>query len=94
MSPLGTGCARALAPFAALQVIQVSGVGAGWPIEVQDVNNNFRLVTEQGVPILRNLRPSYRSIPARRSGGSRKAKLDYFLYSTAANGFIEWLIDR
>eukprot|EP00966_Prymnesium_polylepis_P299279 6915733-Prymnesium_polylepis.1 len=51
---------------AATQVLEVSGVDGDWPVEVRDINNNFRLETERGIPILRNGRPSYRSIPARR----------------------------
>ena len=76
------------------QVIRISGVDSGYPVQVQDINNNYRLETEQGVTLLRNGRPSYRSIPARRGEGSRSSKLDYFLYSTRTNGFTEWLIDR
>jgi hypothetical protein len=43
---------------------------------------------------LRNGRPYYRSIPARRpAGSSRVNKLDYYLYSTRVRGFDEWLLD-
>mmetsp|Transcript_5827 Transcript_5827/g.15162 ORF Transcript_5827/g.15162 Transcript_5827/m.15162 type:complete len:190 (-) Transcript_5827:60-629(-) len=79
--------------FEYCQVLEVSGVDGDWPVEVRDINNNFRLETERGIPILRNGRPSYRSIPARRGRGNA-AKLDYFIYSTEARGFTEWLIDR
>lgn len=84
---------RSAFEFEYCQVLEVSGVDHSWPIEVRDVNNNYRLETEQELPILRNGRPSYRSIPARRGFGSRTAKLNYFLYSTHVAGFTEWLFD-
>uniref|UniRef100_A0A7S2HRY9 Uncharacterized protein n=1 Tax=Haptolina brevifila TaxID=156173 RepID=A0A7S2HRY9_9EUKA len=57
--------------------------------------NNFRLDSEAGVPLLRDGRPAYRSIPARRTSrfSIRKNKLDYYLYSTRVRGFSEWLLD-
>ena len=47
------------------------------------------------MPLLRNGRPAYRSIPARRAtrGTGRVNKLDYYLYSTRDKGFDEWVLD-
>ena len=49
---------------------------------------------EQKRAILRNGRPYYRSVPARRpAGSSRVNKLDYYMYATRVRGFDEWLLD-
>ena len=39
-------------------------------------------------PIIINGRPTYRSIPSRRSGFRPVRKIDYYLYSTAINGYV------
>lgn len=76
-------------------ILDLSGVSPRlFPPDLVDINNLFRLESEAGLPLLRNGRPSYRSIPARRiGGGGRKNKLDYYLYSTNERGYTEWLID-
>jgi hypothetical protein len=57
--------------------------------------NVYRIEEEADVPLLRDGRPAYRSIPARRasSASGRATKLDYYLYSTRIRGFDEWLLD-
>ena len=60
-----------------------------------DMLNLYQLEAEADAPLLRDGRPSYRSIPARRTNnvGQRTTKLDYYLYSTRLRGFNEWLLD-
>ena len=45
-----------------------------------------RVQTKLEKPIIINGRPTYRSIPSRRSGFRPVRKIDYYLYSTAING--------
>ena len=44
---------------------------------------------QQDEPVVRNGRPTYRSIPSRRSGFRKIRKLDYLLYSSDVSGFNE-----
>ena len=79
------------------KVIEISGIDSSWPENIQDTNNLYRLEAEAGAPRFRAGRPSYVSIPARRSGTTldgRATKWDYYMYATTLNGFTEWLLDR
>lgn len=78
------------------RVLEITGLDAGrFPVETLDMMNKFRIEAEADEPLLRDGRPAYRSIPARRPSrfGGRSTKLDYFLYSTRIRGFNEWLLD-
>jgi hypothetical protein len=76
-------------------VLEVSGLDSRrWDDDTLDIMNLYRLEAEQGSPLLRDGRPFYRSIPARRPAGSARAtKLQYYLYATHTRGYTEWLID-
>ena len=81
-------------------ILEVTGLDVGqwprslWAEDTLDMMNLYRLEAEAGVPLLRNGRPAYRSIPARRPPGSaRLTKLDYYLYATNVRGYTEWLLD-
>lgn len=80
-------------PVEFCEVIEVTGVPLSWPDEVQDMNTRYRLLKQREAPIIANGRPTYRSIPSRRSGFSQTRKLDYFFYSTSLAGYDEWLLD-
>jgi hypothetical protein len=78
------------------RVLEITGLDYGrYPQDTLDLMNTYRIEIEADVPLLRDGRPSYRSIPARRSSSftGRKNKLDYYLYSTRVGGFSEWLLD-
>jgi hypothetical protein len=90
----------ALASGAYCTILEVSGLDSGvwprslWSEDTLDMQNLYRLEAEAEVPLLRNGRPAYRSIPARRPPGSaRLTKLDYHLYATTVRGYTEWLLD-
>jgi len=87
-------CRTSLAP-AFCRVIEVVGLATSrYEDDTLDMMNLYRLEAEADVPLLRDGRPSYRSIPARRTSGSGRAtKLDYYLYSTRRRGYSEWLLD-
>ena len=76
-------------------VLRVTGLDEDrWDEDTLDIENLYRLEAEADVPLLRDGRPYYRSIPARRpEGSSRTTKLDYYLYATRTRGYTEWLID-
>lgn len=74
-------------------VLKVTGVPNTLPDEAQDMNTRYRLLKQREAPIVANGRPTYRSIPSRRTGVSQTRKLDYFLYSTSLAGYDEWLLD-
>ncbi len=77
------------------KVIQLTGLDpSAWPEDTLDITNVYRLEAEADIPQLRNGRPTYRSIPARRSReaaakSGRKNKLDYYIYSTRQAGYDE-----
>ena len=78
------------------RVLEIRGLQhSRYSEDVLDLINLYRIEAEADVPLLRDGRPSYRSIPARRSStsGGRATKLDYYLYSTRVRGFNEWLLD-
>ena len=70
-------------------VLRIDGVPTSYIDRLQDINGKFGLSLEAQQPVFRNGRPLYRSIPSRRSDGS--SRIDYFLYSTRARGFDEWI---
>ena len=82
-------------------VIEVVGLEhSRYPPDTVDIMNLYRIEQEADTALLRNGRPYYRSIPARRYGGQYGAvgggsttKQEYFLYSTQIRGFPEWLLD-
>lgn len=76
-------------------ILEVGGLDpARWSSDTLDMMNLYRLEAEQATPLLRDGRPIYRSIPARRpAGSSRATKLDYYVYATNLRGFTEWLLD-
>lgn len=88
-------CRAVAYPTPFCDVLEITGLDRGsWDEDVLDIMNLYRLEAEQEVPLLRDRRPYYRSIPARRPPGSaRKTKLDYYLYATRRNGFTEWMLD-
>ena len=73
-------------------VLRIDGVPTSYIDRLQDINGKFGLSLEAQQPVFRNGRPLYRSIPSRRSDGS--SRIDYFLYSTRARGFDEWILDQ
>ena len=88
-------CRTSLAPEYC-GVIEIIGLQhSRYPEDTVDLMNLYRIEAEADVPLLRNGRPAYRAIPARRTSGSggRATKLDYYLYSTRARGYDEWLLD-
>lgn len=76
-------------------VLEIYGMErSAWDEDTLDIMNVYRLEAEADAPILRDQRPAYRSIPARRPAGSARAtKLDYYLYATRLKGYTEWLFD-
>ena len=57
------------------------------PIALHMITHNAAYVqTKLEKPIIINGRPTYRSIPSRRSGFRPVRKIDYYMYSTAING--------
>ena len=88
---------RELHPSTYCEVLTIEGLESGhtsWPPKVNDLNTRYRLLTRLEKPIMVNGRPTYRSIPSRRSGFRAVRKIDYYLYSTTTNGFDEWLLDQ
>jgi hypothetical protein len=78
------------------RVLEVNGLERGhYSEDTRDLLNLYRIETEGDKPLLRGGRPSYRSIPARRTSivSGRATKLDYYMYSTRIRGFEEWLLD-
>ena len=62
---------RELHPSTYCEVLTIEGLESGhtsWPPKVNDLNTRYRLLTRLEKPIMVNGRPSYRSIPSRRSG--------------------------
>ena len=72
-------CREAHITTAYCRVLEVTGVDSSWSYDVRDINNKYRLEEEGSVAIMRNGRPQYRSVPARRIEGSddRVNKLNY-----------------
>ena len=62
---------RELHPSTYCEVLTIEGLESGhtsWPPKVTDLNTRYRLLTRLEKPIMVNGRPTYRSIPSRRSG--------------------------
>ena len=73
---------RELHPSTYCEVLTIEGLESGhtsWPPKVNDLNTRYRLLTRLEKPIMVNGRPSYRSIPSRRSGFRAVRKIDYCL---------------
>ena len=73
---------RELHPSTYCEVLTIEGLEDGhtsWPPKVNDLNTRYRLLTRLEKPIMLNGRPTYRSIPSRRSGFRAVRKIDYYL---------------